>query len=56
MSRYWRLFLGSDFLYRFRTDRVAMLSFGILLAMLVVSFSAPLIAPYDPYDPAQIEG
>ena len=55
MSRYWRRFLGSDFLYRFRTDRVAMVSFGILLAMLVVSFSAPLIAPYDPYDPAQID-
>lgn len=55
MSRYWRLFLASDFLYRFQRDRVAKASFLVLLIMVVLSFSAPLIAPYDPYDPAQID-
>ena len=55
MIRYWQLFLDSDFLYRFRRDRVASASFLVLLVMVVMSFSAPLIAPYDPYDPAQID-
>ena len=55
MNQYWTLFLGSTFLYRFRRDKVAMVSFATLLLMVLVSFSAPLIAPFDPYDPAQID-
>ena len=55
MIHYWHLFLDSDFLYRFRRDKVALASFSILMLMVLLSFSAPLIAPYDPYDPAQID-
>ena len=55
MSRYWRLFLASDFLYRFHRDRVALASFSLLFILVLVSFSAPLIAPFDPYDPSQID-
>ncbi len=55
MIRHWRLFVDSTFLYRFRRDKVAIISFSLLLLMVMLSFSSPLIAPYDPYDPAQID-
>ena len=55
MTRYWRLFLDSDFLYRFRRDKVAIASFSTLMLLVLLSFSAPLIAPFDPYDPTQID-
>ncbi len=55
MSRYWRLFLDSTFLYRFRRDKVAIASFATLLLMVILAFAAPLIAPFDPYDPTQID-
>ena len=55
MSRYWRLFLASDFLHQFRNDRVAIFSLSVLLAMVIASFSAPLFAPYDPYNLTQID-
>lgn len=55
MIRYWQLFLDSSFLYRFRRDKVAIISFSILLLMVLLSFSAPLIAPHDPYDLTQID-
>lgn len=55
MSRYWRRFRDSTLLYHFQRDRVAVVSFGILLTLAILSFSAPLIAPFDPYDPTQID-
>jgi len=55
MIRYWRLFLDSDFLYRFRRDKVAIACFSTLMLLVLLSFSAPLIAPFDPYDPTQID-
>jgi peptide/nickel transport system permease protein len=55
MSRYWRLFMESALLYRFLRDKVALVSFSVLLLLVVISFSAPLIAPFDPYDPTQID-
>jgi peptide/nickel transport system permease protein len=55
MIRHWRLFVDSTFLYRFRRDKVAIASFSLLLLMVLLSFSSPLIAPFDPYDPAQID-
>ncbi|HHH39172.1 MAG TPA: ABC transporter permease [Sedimenticola sp.] len=55
MRRHWRLFMDSMFLYRFRRDKVAIASFTTLILMVILAFSAPLIAPFDPYDPAQID-
>lgn len=48
-------FLDSGFYHDFRRDRIAMVSFAILCVYLVVCFSAPLVAPYNPYDPVQID-
>lgn len=55
MKHYWRQFKSSYFLYSFRRDPVAVISFAILLLLILLSFSAPLIAPYDPYDTASID-
>ncbi len=55
MKHYWRQFKSSYFLYSFRRDPVAVISFVILLLLILLSFSAPLIAPYDPYDTASID-
>ena len=55
MSRYWHLFLESALLYRFLRDKVAIASFCVLALLVILSFSAPLIAPFDPYDPTQID-
>ncbi|MCB1829028.1 MAG: ABC transporter permease [Chromatiaceae bacterium] len=55
MNRYWTLFAESALLYRFKRDKVAIASFSVLLLLVVLSFSAPLIAPFDPYDPTQID-
>lgn len=55
MNRYWTLFMESTILYRFKRDKVAIASFSVILLLVVLSFSAPLIAPFDPYDPTQID-
>ena len=51
----WRSFEKSYLFYSFRRDHVAIISFTILFIFVLASFSAPLIAPYDPYDPIQID-
>ena len=55
MMRAWRKFKESYLLYSFLHDKVAIASFTILLVLVVGSFSAPLIAPHDPYDTATID-
>ena len=50
-----RRFADSTLVWSFRHDKVAIVSFAVLVALLTASFSAPLIAPYDPYDPLQID-
>ncbi|MCB1858731.1 MAG: ABC transporter permease [Gammaproteobacteria bacterium] len=55
MTRYWQLFRDSAFLYRFKRDKVAIVSFAVLVILVMLSFCAPLIAPFDPYDPTQID-
>ncbi len=55
MGQYWRGMVDSDLWYYFKRDKVAVSSFSVLLLFVVVSFSAPLIAPFDPYDPMQID-
>ena len=51
----WRLFKKSYLFYSFRRDQIAIISFFTLFIFVIASFSAPLLAPYDPYDPIQID-
>jgi peptide/nickel transport system permease protein len=53
--RLLRNFRDSDFLYHFLRDPVALVSGLILLVLVVSAFSAPLIAPHNPYDPTTID-
>ncbi len=55
MRRMWRRFVESDLVYHFKRDKVAMVSFWVLLTLVVISFSAPWTAPFNPYDPLQID-
>jgi peptide/nickel transport system permease protein len=48
-------FADSDFIYRFKRDKVAIVSFMFLLFFVLASFLAPLIAPHDPYDQTSID-
>ena len=51
----WRRLKESDFVYNFFRDPVACGSFIILVVLVFSAFSAPLIAPHNPYDPATID-
>jgi len=51
----WQRIERSYLFYSFRRDKVAIISFTILFIFVLASFSAPLLAPYDPYDPIQID-
>lgn len=55
MRGLWKLMIGSDLVYHFKRDKVAIASFSTLMIMVVLAFAAPLIAPFDPYDPMQID-
>lgn len=48
-------FKDSHFWHSFKRDRVAQVSFFIFFTALVMALLAPVLAPYDPYDPAQID-
>ena len=48
-------FKESSFFWSFRNDTIAIVSFAVLCVLVIASLSAPLIAPYDPYDPVQID-
>lgn len=50
-----KAFLNSDFFYYFKRDKVAIASFLLLIAMIVIAFCAPLLAPHNPYDLATID-
>ncbi|GLO72452.1 ABC transporter permease [Phaeobacter inhibens] len=50
-SRLWNSNMG----YSFRRNPVAMVSFAVFLVITIASILAPLLAPFDPYDPAQID-
>lgn len=55
MKHHWHTVIDSSLLYYFKRDKVAMASLLILTIYIAISFSAPLIAPFDPYDPMQID-
>ncbi|MEZ5537283.1 MAG: ABC transporter permease [Thiolinea sp.] len=48
-------FKSSHFWHSFKQDKVAQVSFGVLIIAVVLALLAPLIAPYNPYDLAQID-
>ncbi len=50
LSRAW----NSDFAWNFRRSPVAMVSLGVLLLLVLGAVLAPLIAPYDPFNPASL--
>ncbi|MEM9717087.1 MAG: ABC transporter permease [Pseudomonadota bacterium] len=49
-----RTFLESDFFYSFKRSPVAMISFVVASVLILSAAFAPLIAPYDPFDPASL--
>ncbi|MCP8687938.1 ABC transporter permease [Marinobacterium sedimentorum] len=51
----WQRFLDSHLWHSFTKDRVAQFSLLIFAAYAIMALLAPLIAPYNPYDPAQID-
>jgi peptide/nickel transport system permease protein len=48
-------FKESYFLYSFKRDKVAMVSFAAIVIFIVLAVSAPLIAPMNPYDANNID-
>ena len=55
MNRTWQRFKTSYLLFSFKQDRTAIFSFVVLLVLLITGLLAPLISPYDPYDPANTD-
>ncbi|CUH52230.1 ABC transporter permease [Shimia marina] len=45
----------SDFAYSFRRSPVAVVSFLVVMLLVLSAIFAPLIAPYDPFDPASLD-
>ncbi len=50
----WQRFTDNDIVYSFVTTPSAMVAALIAFIAIAAAFAAPLIAPYDPFDPAQI--
>ena len=50
----WQRFLDNDIVYSFFTTPGAIIAASITLIAITSAFAAPLIAPYNPFDPAQI--
>ncbi|SOH93249.1 peptide/nickel transport system permease protein [Monaibacterium marinum] len=49
----WQKFRASNLGYSFLSNKVAMISMAVFVAIVVMAVFAPLIAPFDPYDPRQ---
>ncbi len=48
------LWLQSDFVYQFKHSPVAVVSFVVVMILVLSAIFAPLIAPYNPFDPASL--
>ncbi|WP_299724228.1 ABC transporter permease [uncultured Tateyamaria sp.] len=48
------LAMQSDFMYQFKRSPVAVVSFALVLLLVLSALFAPLIAPYNPFDPASL--
>jgi peptide/nickel transport system permease protein len=55
MNRTWQRFKTSYLLFSFKQDKTAIFSFVVLIILLTTGLLAPLISPYNPYDPANID-
>ena len=51
----WQRIKASDFIYHFKRDKVAMLSFALFLTFFIAALFAPLISPTNPYDLMSID-
>ena len=51
----WERMLDSDLLHSFKRSKVTMVAAGLVALFFLVAIAAPLLAPQDPFDPAQIE-
>ena len=51
----WNRFKKSYFLYSFKRDPVAIISFAVLMVLVIISLLAPVIAPYNAYDTATFD-
>ncbi len=50
----WERFRESDFYWKFTRSPVAMISFAVTMILVLSAVFAPLIAPYDPFDPGSL--
>lgn len=50
LARAWQ----SDFMWSFRRSPVAIVSFAVTMVLVLGAICAPLIAPYDPFDPGTL--
>ncbi len=50
----WTRFRESDFYWKFTRSPVAMVSFAVTVILVFAAVFAPLIAPYDPFNPASL--
>jgi len=55
MKRQWQRFKDSYLWYSFKRDKVAIVSCAVFVLLFVSALLAPWIAPYNPYDPANID-
>jgi len=55
MSKTVSALLGSDFLYRFRRDPVAVGAFAVMLVFMLAAVFAPWLSSMNPHDPAQLD-